>query len=220
MEAMNLDDAVPEMIEAENVSGIDNIIEDYIPFILKTASGIKKEYISRNDEEFSIGLLGFHEAMRRYDKSKGHFLPYAKVVISSRLYNFWKKENKQIHDPIDSVENTYQTLDTGFDENFLKDEINTLEKELMLFDLSFEKLVEHTPRHKDTRYRAMDIAKKISQTEDLIDLLYSKRRLPVTALAERLFISPKILKGSKHFIIAAVIIHHKKLNSLTEWIRK
>lgn len=50
---------------------VNLLIEDYQPFILNTISNLKNEYIQvENDEEFSIGLMAFNEAMQRYDSKR------------------------------------------------------------------------------------------------------------------------------------------------------
>ena len=44
---------------------INELIEEYIPFIIKTISKFTNRYVSiENDEEFSIGLVGFYEAVQ------------------------------------------------------------------------------------------------------------------------------------------------------------
>ena len=56
-------------------SDIDSLIEKHMPFIIKSISDTTGRYVScENDEEISIGLLAFNEAIERYDNDKGHFL--------------------------------------------------------------------------------------------------------------------------------------------------
>ena len=74
---------------------VNLIIEEYMPLILKTISETTGRYVSiENDEEFSVGLLAFTEAVERYDEEKGIFSSFAKLVISSRVKNHIIKEKK------------------------------------------------------------------------------------------------------------------------------
>jgi len=64
----------------------NQFITDYVPFILKTVSDQLKRYVeTENSEEYSVGLLGFNEAIDKYESSKGSFLSFAKLVIQSRI---------------------------------------------------------------------------------------------------------------------------------------
>src|SRR3712207_7270763 len=74
-------------LKTDNLKDIDSneFIKEHIPFIIKTINEITGRYICLdNDEEISIGLLAFNEARQKYDYSKGHFLPYAKLVIDRK----------------------------------------------------------------------------------------------------------------------------------------
>ena len=42
-------------------------------FILKTASKTAKRYISKDDDEYSIALYAFYDAINKYNINKGAF---------------------------------------------------------------------------------------------------------------------------------------------------
>ncbi len=50
-----------------------------------------------NDEEFSIALIAFNEAIEKYNEDRGNFWAFAKLVIESRLKNNLRK-NARIAD--------------------------------------------------------------------------------------------------------------------------
>lgn len=65
-----------------------------MPLIIKTVSSITGRYVSvKNDDEFSIALMAFKEAVDKYDENKGIFSSFAKLVISSRVKNHLVREN-------------------------------------------------------------------------------------------------------------------------------
>lgn len=65
-----------------------------MPLIIKTVSSITGRYVSvKNDDEFSIALMAFKEAVDKYYENKGIFSSFAKLVISSRVKNHLVREN-------------------------------------------------------------------------------------------------------------------------------
>lgn len=199
---------------------INLLIEDYQPFILNTISNLKNEYIQvENDEEFSIGLMAFTEAMQRYDQSKGSFLSYAQLVINSRIKTFWKNEQKNKHHSIDELENSTLNSINSHEEINLKEEISLFEEELKIFGIDFDDLIDNSPKHIDTRERAVDIAVKTSSKEDLVSHLYEKKRLPITKISESFLVSVKIIKKSKLFITATIIAIVNNYFGITTWIK-
>lgn len=46
------------------------LIEQYKPFVAKTVSSVCKRYIDEKDDEFSVGLIAFNEAIEKYSAEK------------------------------------------------------------------------------------------------------------------------------------------------------
>ena len=119
----------------ENTS-VNELIENHMPFIIKSISDVTGRYVScENDEELSVGLLGFHEAIERYDNEKGHFLSFAKLVIGSRIKNYLKSENKHQHSSLEElldkgVEIKDEYLEQKEDNSILVEEITRLKTEI------------------------------------------------------------------------------------------
>ncbi len=210
---------VSELKSNNNKEKINQLIENYKPFIICTVSDLKNEYIQvENDEEYSIGLLAFAEAIDRYDISKGSFLSFASLVISSRVKSFLDRKNKYVHQSLDEL--GYTVLDkTSAEELALREEILAFEQELSKFNIDFEDLIEVSPKHRDTRATAIDIGVKTSGEEDLVNHLYQKKRLPVTKIAQRFLVSIKIVKRSKMFITSVVVAIVNGYSVIVSWIK-
>ena len=85
------------MIPGKTISleNLDNLVKQHMAFLIRTVSNFTGRYVSiENDEEFSIALLAFTEAVKRYDKEKGTFLTFAKLVIESRLKTYLMSKKK------------------------------------------------------------------------------------------------------------------------------
>jgi len=205
-------------------STINQWIKQYNPFILSTVSAIKNEYIHiENDDTYSIALMAFVEAIDRYDILRGSFLPYCRMVISSRVNSHLKSESKHRHLSIDIPENNlldkmtsdaYHQRDTC-----LSDEILLLEKKLKPFNIPFKILASVGPKHSDTKQTLISAAKSIQSDPILMSLLYQKGRLPITKIAEQFLLSIKTLKTYKFYIIAVILIIENDLVGIKEWIQ-
>ena len=106
------------------------------------------------------------------------------------------------------------------DHSDFQEEIYQFQKELSLFALTLEDLAENSPRHQDTRERAVTIAEKSSREQVIVDETYRKRKLPIRRVAKFCSVSEKIVKDSKLFILATMLIFLKKFPMLLNWVGK
>lgn len=196
----------------------EELLSQYLPFIVKVVSDVTGRYVHIGDsDELSIGLMAFDEAIDRYEADKGVFMPYAKLVISSRVMTFMDKARRQPPwDPLEKAENLPSATS---EHSVLAEEIDLWQKELKRFNISLQKLVKHKPIHKDTRERAYFIAETSSQSKLIVNRLYDKLKLPVQLIHRHLGVSVKVLEGSKIFITAVIIIFVKELGALKRWIK-
>ena len=202
---------------------LEELMKDHMGFIIKTTSDLTGRYVSvENDDAFSVALEAFHEAYERHDAEKGPFLPYVKLVIRSRLINFLKKEQKDDNlASMDEMEEEGSFFGEPSEmDDALKLEILEWEKELSYFSIDFEKLVEHSPKHKDTRKRAIDISEKSGKDREVTSFLYEKKRLPIKMLALKHKVTEKIIKRSKVFILSLIIVFFKNFEELIRWIKR
>lgn len=209
----------------ENTS-VNKLIDNHMPFIIKSISDVTGRYVScENDEELSVGLLGFHEAIERYDNDKGHFLSFAKLVIGSRIKNYLKGENKHHHSSLEELldkglEIKDEYLEQKEDNSILVEEINRLKTEINSFGFTLEDLVEEAPKQQATRKNAISLSEEISKDEEFTSFMYVKKRLPIKRIVLKFSVTEKVIKRSKKFIISVVIIIDKNLSALKNWIRK
>lgn len=209
----------------ENTS-VNELIDKHIPFIIKSISDATGRYVScENDEELSVGLLGFHEAIERYDNEKGHFLSFAKLVIGSRIKNYLKGENKHQHSSLEELldkglEIKDEYLEQKEDNSILVEEINMLKAEISSFGFTLEDLANEAPKQQATRKNAISLSEEISKDEEFTSFMYVKKRLPIKRIVLKFSVTEKVIKRSKKFIISVVIIIDKNFSALKNWIRK
>lgn len=193
---------------------INEFIKKYQPFIIKTISQLKKGYVSSSNDEFSLGLFAFHQAIKNFDPKRGNFLSFAKTVISNELKNYWQTEARQNHEFYDEemISSNYEQ------ENKLKLEILYLENQLQQFNICFDDLVDSPIVFKKTRQKVVHIAKESSKDKEVVQHLYQKRRLPISMIAKRQRASIKVIKTHKKFITSVIIICHEKYTEIIKFI--
>ncbi|CEI72562.1 sigma factor [Romboutsia hominis] len=206
---------------------INEIVEENIGFIINTISKVTGKYVSiENDDEFSIGLMAFVEALDKYNQEKGPFLSFAKIVIESRVKNYLVKEKKKVdvvsidlykEIGIDINNILYNPIE---DKTELINEIQQFKEELNLFKLTMEDLIKEAPKHSDTRENAINVSKKASKDLEVTDFMYEKKRLPIKKISLKYMVTEKVIKRSKKFIISLIIIFFKKYRNLMLWIGK
>ena len=205
----------------------EKLIQEYIPFVIKTISNHINRYLEpENSEEYSIGLEAFNEAIDKYQASRGNFIGFAELVIKSRITDYLRKIKKHSMtlsiDQLEASEENWSSdhLKTAdFTEKVaLKEEILTLEKRLKAFEITFQDLVQEAPKHNDTRIKAVEIARFIANNQVLKDELMRKKNLPSSRLVQDLGVTIKMLKRSRKFIIVTVLILDSELDGLKQYI--
>ncbi len=211
-----LDNKIIQIKSTDNKEQMNRLIEDYQPFVLNVITALKKSYVDvDNDDEFSIGLMAFYEALEKYNEARGDFLSFARLVIQSRIKDYWSQQKHEYTTNLleDAV------IEENFDEKLLlRKEIEDFEEVLKSFGLSFEQLADRSPKHIDTQKRAKKIGLQAAAEKDLMTHLYIKKRLPITQISRRFKVSLVIVKRSKITITSVMIIVKEKFSRIMEWI--
>ena len=78
------------------IERLEELVEEHMPFLVRSVSSFTGRYVYvEQDDEFSIALEAFTEAVERYEAARGSFLAFAGLVIRSRYYpdrNSWVGE--------------------------------------------------------------------------------------------------------------------------------
>lgn len=223
-EHQHLESAI-ERIQNGDAALRNDLIAQYQPFIAKTAGKFCKRYIQpETDDEFSIALSAFNEAIDGFDSKAGSsFLGFAEAVIRRRLIDYVRKEQRFTGQIPQSAFEVEGDEDERFDpvdakeavERFERDriaedrrlEIEALSAQLADFGITFSDLVESSPKHEDSRRMLIGIGEMLSKNEELSGLLLAKKSLPLKELTELVEVSRKTLERGRKYIIAVTLIH-------------
>lgn len=211
---MTLDEKV--IIAQTNREALAELLKSYQPFIRKVVYDTCQKYVEwGKDEELSIGLIAFEEAISRYEPDKGTFLTLARQVIKSRVIDYLRKENKHNYLNIDEVKDVF-TVDSI---NPIAEEIEILQNYLSLYNVSFDCLPDISPVKRVLRDEMKLVAKTIASTETLLNHVLEKQQLPVKAIAKETNISFKKIERNRIYIITMTLIWHLDLPILQEYIK-
>jgi RNA polymerase sigma factor len=214
----------------------NELIHQYKPFIAKTVSSVCKRYISETDDEFSIGLIAFNEAIQKYSSDKGSsLLSFAEVIIKRRVIDYIRQQIKHQNLSIDANgfeenedEVSQSSLEANMsleeyykqtDEELRRQEIIHFSKLLTEFDLSFKDLVENSPKHADARKNAMLVAMEIVSNVEIKQILVEKKRLPIKQIENSVSVSRKTIERNRKYIIAIALILMNDYLYLQDYIK-
>lgn len=216
-----------EKIKNGNIVIKEKFINDYKPYILKTLSCLLDKFIDENNEEYSVGLLAFNEAIDLYDiKRNSNFFKYADMVIKHRIIDYIRINKKYVKD----IPFSYFEGDEGFEERYLisdylsqyekveiEEEILIFEQQLKRFEITLEELVECSPRHKDSRSLCMQIAKMIAENETLVSKMIKKKMLPLSDLMKLVNVHKRTVERNRKYIIAVTLILISNLEDIKDF---
>lgn len=203
---------------------LDELVKQHMPFLIRTVSSCTGRYVHiEQDDEFSIALSAFAEAVERFDGERGKFLGYAGLVIRSRLATYHAQESKRTCNQVsleELQENGQDVPEPQSSNAALREEILEYQKELHKFGLSFEDLARNAPKHRDTRTRAVDAAEQASKDEEIVAQTYRKKKLPIRPIAVLCQVSEKVIRSSKVFILGTMLVFVRRLTALASWIEE
>ncbi len=93
--AMGLNDLDREALAAQtDEQWLHRLIDNQKSWILRCAADTVHRYVTDSDDEWSVALLAFTEAVRDYDESRGLFRGFAALVIRRRLLDYLRAEGR------------------------------------------------------------------------------------------------------------------------------
>lgn len=193
-------------------------------FIEKITSKICKRIVTWNEDEMSVSLIAFNEAINRYEKSQtDNFYGYAKIIIQSRLIDYFRKEGRQqaaisLDDVSQIMEGEEYELSPAeikqawvhYHEQQINiermEEIQIYSAKLEDFGIRLEDLEEASPGRIDARSTLIQIAHEFVQSPDLVDYLLKTKQLPLKQMTGFVPVSRKTVERGRKYLIALILI--------------
>ncbi len=223
-------------IEAsQNENTLNSFIKQHESFILNTASKYTGHYITKSDDEWSIALTAFVQAVKEYNLDKGSFLSFAKLVIQRRLIDYTRKQNKYksevIVSPVifymnseEEEDRTYQNAVTkksmeAVRQESLGLEITGVNENLKEYGFTFYDLTKSSPKAEKTRLACGKVINWCMENPMILQELNKTKLLPVKLLEKNSKVPRKIIERHRKYIIAAIVILSGEYHELAEYLR-
>ena len=94
---VTLEHAIVQAVYAAktDTAAADAFVQQYLPFVRAETVRFTRQAIEQgHEDELSIALLAFYEAILSYEKGRGAFLPYAARAIRNRLIDHFRAERR------------------------------------------------------------------------------------------------------------------------------
>ncbi len=200
------------------------LISEFKPFIASVAQKRVGRYLHYGkDEELSVGLMAFKEAIDSFKPGKGKFLSFVRMVISMRLIDYYRKCDREASSTIGDDEEdaefawdrkSIEQYQADGDSEDLKAEVIGYSAALSKWGISLDELVRVSPRKEELKKLYQDIAGRIAGNKNLLDSLMETGRLPIKEIGKEIEIHRKKLERGRIYIIAMVLAIRSGLSYL------
>ncbi|MEL7649206.1 MAG: RNA polymerase sigma-I factor [Sedimentibacter sp.] len=217
-----------------NEESMSRLIKQYENFILKCASSAARIYVSKSDDEWSIALAAFMEAVKSYSSEKGSFLNFAELVIRRRIIDFIRSKSRYAPeisvspmifstDPEEEEDYSMQSeiaqKVTATEENSIKLEISLVNEIFEAYGFSFMDLTECSPKADKTKRACGKVVAYMIKNPILISEMKVKKQLPLNLIEKNTKVPRKLLERHRKYIVAAVEIMSGDFPYLASYMR-
>ena len=196
----------------------DQLISDYMPFIKSETARFINRPPDKSDDELSIAMFAFYEAIQNYSRLRGSFLKFAALHIRNRLIDNYRKEKRnkgQIsldvseNDKTDLRETIRDDYD-AYEENELREatqhEIAELSAQMQEFGVSMSDVADNSPRQRRTLESCQRAVRYARSNPDIIEDFLRTKRVPLAKLAEGADVERKTLERHRRYLVAVLLI--------------
>ncbi|MBM6870181.1 RNA polymerase subunit sigma [Pseudoflavonifractor phocaeensis] len=205
----------------KDMRAADDFISAYMPFIkAETAKFLKRPPIEGRDDELSIAMLSFYEAIRGYARERGGFLRYASILIRSRLIDYHRQERRHsdvlsIHAPAgeealpleDTLADRRDHSGELVEREATREEIRALTRQMAEFGVSLGDVADNCPRQQRTLEACRRALQYARVHPELLEELLRTKRLPMARLAGGSGVERKTLERHRSYMIALLLIY-------------
>ena len=214
-----------------NETALEDLINQQKSYILRCASKGAGRFLSDSDDEWSIALMAFNDAVQAYDESKGTFLAFAATVIRRRVIDYMRSQQKysselsvspeafageldddpsplQLEVNSATAEMADESDDSQPGTSAAKDEIEAVQQILEEYGFSFFDLTDCSPKAGKTKEQCGKAIAVVMLLEHppLLEKLRSTKMLPIKELSMASGVSRKVIERHRKYIIACAEI--------------
>lgn len=213
-ERMSHNSAVQQVGDRE----FEELVSVYKKSLLACASRTVHHFVTEHDEEWSVTLQAFYEAVCSHDPGRGDLWPYASVVIRRRLTDYLRGLYRYREEEQGEVPETAEDESGWPGADSIADEIEAVQGELAEYGFSFFDLTEASPKSAKSRNKCAKAAAALLGDRRLADTLKRTKALPMKRLIWKSGVSGKTLERHRKYIIAVMVILEGDYPLLAEYL--
>ena len=214
---------------------MESLLSDFKPFFAHTAIkyAIRASH-EHKDELFNIAQLGFYEAVKGFDKAKGHFFPFAKLVVRNKIIDHVRMAYTKKRDTVSLDEDngevegaalskllgkvSIERYDSDMRQKKIAEELSQFRQDLASWNISMESLVKESPKHKALKTTYKGLVQIIMNTPGILDTIIKKHYLPIKEISKLSGLPQKKIERARTFILAAILIKIGDYDFLSDYV--
>ena len=218
----------------ESVIEMESLLSDFKPFFAHTAIKYAiRASQEHKDELFNVAQLGFFKAVKGFDSTRGHFFPFAKLVVRNSIIDHIRKVYRNLRDTV-SLDDDSETdgkklsrllgkvsverYDSDMRQKKIAEELGQFRKDLASWKISMEALVKESPKHKALKTSYKAIVQTIMNSPQILETIINKHYLPIKEISKLSGLPQKKIERARTFILAAILIKVGDYDFLSDYV--
>ena len=201
----------------------DSLIGRYMNFIqaetVRFTQGVPSQ---AREDQLSVAMFAFYEAVQGYERGRGAFLPYAAASIRNRLIDYIRKEGRHqglvsFDAPAGQEDESHALLEVTPDEKngiqqwnvrtATREELEEFRKNLSEYGVTLSDVADNCPRQDRTLKACHKVLETARSHPRLLERLTQSRKLPIGELAELSGVSRKTLERHRTYLVAILLAY-------------
>ncbi len=213
----------------------DDLIVDYMGFIKAETARHLGRFCTDQDDELSIAMLAFYDAIQKYDHNSGAFISFAGLMIRNRLIDYSRRENK--HRQVISLDQPLEqdaegmpttmadrlqepkTADGELRRQAAASEISELKTQLKDYGITLADVVDQSPRQKRSLKICQEAIRYAREHPQLIQTLLRTRKLPLSELSGGANAARKTLERHRKYLIALLLVYSNGYDNIRDHLK-
>lgn len=213
----------------------DGLIRQYMGFIrsevLKSAA---PTHGGPPEDELSIAMAAFYEAILGYERGRGAFLSYAARAIRNRLVDHYRRESRHSgqlslnvpreeegsEELLDSIPDSRDEIEARDLQEASRKEIAEFGRQLAAMGISFSDVAESCPRQSRTLAACHRVLAHARANPHLLERFVRSGRLPVSELALSSGTDRKTMERHRNYLAAILLAFTNGYEIIREHLRQ
>ncbi len=211
---------------------LNDLLEAYKPFIASCVQKLSGKYLRYgSDDELSIGMMAFIQAVKGYKPLYGEFLGYASTIIRNKVIDYYRGQKKHSdklvylrpdQDETEETADVQASLVSYGEEKSRQDrvlEIQSLKGVLKRYDIQFSELESVSPKNKQTRQMCKEVIQYLISQPEMMEETLQNGNLPLAQIEKALQTKRKKFERHRKYILAVLLIKTGEYPYLAEYVR-